>query len=286
MHILCPLTAKTFFVHFISSGNWKNLRRLQMQAHPPMLPYFGMFAQDVIAIEETTNKRASDGTINWDALWRVNAMIDKHLIYQNTGYHSLTLDPAATAFMVREMEMASRLDDDWIYQTAESVKKRDRSKYGKRERLSKDSSRRSKSHSPWSSRSSDTELTFSMSSLMGGGHSTANKRRKHKKRRSLLQRMGSIGSILSGHRSSKSDASSIAMAMDKLDGLDPLASLADDEWDDADHSEMDTVTKRWDAVHGVDGIAGDSADEMKEDRTADSVEITGHEITEILQIIR
>ena len=35
-----------------------------------MLPYFGMFAQDLIAIEESTSNRSRDGTINWVALWR------------------------------------------------------------------------------------------------------------------------------------------------------------------------------------------------------------------------
>eukprot|EP01084_Bolivina_argentea_P078878 143135_1 len=57
-----------------STGNWKNLRRLQLETHPPMIPYFGMFAQDLIAIEETTSNRSNDGNINWNALRRVNTV--------------------------------------------------------------------------------------------------------------------------------------------------------------------------------------------------------------------
>lgn len=70
-------------------GNFKHLRQLQLQAHPPMIPYWGIFSKDLFIIEEITNNRRTDGSIDWNVLWRLKAAIDKYLIYQDTPYNQL-----------------------------------------------------------------------------------------------------------------------------------------------------------------------------------------------------
>eukprot|EP01083_Nonionella_stella_P270473 915938_1 len=120
-----------------STANWKNLRRLQLETHPPMIPYFGMFAQDLIVIEETSNNRSNDGSINWNALWRVNAVIDKYLIYQNTSYNNLSTNAIIQTWMDQELHKSEKLDDEWVFQVSNHVNNKD-----KQERMSKRSSTR------------------------------------------------------------------------------------------------------------------------------------------------
>ena len=114
-----------------STGNWKNLRSLQLQTHPPMLPYFGMFAQDMIVIEETTNNRSKDGSINWDALCRGQQAIDKHLIYQNSPYNNLDTDASIQRWMNKELTMSGKLDDEWVYVVSDNVVQKDKRELGK-----------------------------------------------------------------------------------------------------------------------------------------------------------
>ena len=113
------------------TGNWKNLRRLELETNPPMIPYFGMFAQDLIVIEETTNNRKNDGQINWDALWRVNTAISKHLVYQNSAYHNLSSDAEIREWMVRSLEMSAKLDDEWVFEVSKHVVSKDQRELGK-----------------------------------------------------------------------------------------------------------------------------------------------------------
>merc|ERR1712228_1145791 len=110
------------------TGNWKNLRRLQLETNPPMIPYFGMFAQDLIVIEETINNRKNDGQINWDSLWRVSTAISKHLIYQNSPYNNLSSDETIRKWMLKELDLSAKLDDDWLFDVSKNVVSKDKKK--------------------------------------------------------------------------------------------------------------------------------------------------------------
>lgn len=96
-----------------------------------MLPFFGMFAQDVIAIEETSNKRTEDGSINWESLWRVKTAIEKHLCHQQSGYTNLVEDATLQRWMNKEMDYAFKLKDEMLYTVSKNVKKKDKAELGK-----------------------------------------------------------------------------------------------------------------------------------------------------------
>eukprot|EP00484_Ammonia_sp_Unknown_P006978 CAMPEP_0197075836 /NCGR_PEP_ID=MMETSP1384-20130603/211811_1 /TAXON_ID=29189 /ORGANISM="Ammonia sp." /LENGTH=1092 /DNA_ID=CAMNT_0042514685 /DNA_START=40 /DNA_END=3318 /DNA_ORIENTATION=- len=115
-----------------ANSNFKNLRRLQLETNPPMLPYFGLFAQDLIMIEETNKKnRADDGSINWETLWKEYRAIDAHLKYQHSEYANLVTDATVQRWMNKELSMAGKLDDDFIYKTSLDVRNKDKRELGK-----------------------------------------------------------------------------------------------------------------------------------------------------------
>ena len=104
------------------SNNYKKLRQLQNECQVPMIPYFPMFAQDLIFIEETTkNRRSFDGSINWQSLGKLNNAINEHLMYQRVGYDNLSSDESMQKWMNIEMNTSAKLNDEWLFKVSQNV---------------------------------------------------------------------------------------------------------------------------------------------------------------------
>jgi len=113
-------------VVFSSKGNWRNLRRLELETHPPMVPYFGLLGQDLFMISEASGSfRKGDGSIDWSSLRRMRGAVRKCLALQQTPYAKLTSDAALQRWMLSEMDIADKLESRFLYEFAKSVRAED-----------------------------------------------------------------------------------------------------------------------------------------------------------------
>ena len=67
-----------------SSKNYSNLRSAQLEAHDPMIPYFGLFAQDMILKEQMHTKLPK---LDWNSLWTLKSTIYEFLSHQRSKYN-------------------------------------------------------------------------------------------------------------------------------------------------------------------------------------------------------
>ena len=112
------------------SANYKKLRCLQNECGAPMIPYFGMLAKDLIFIEETMRNRRSYSFDDDAYLKRMNDAISEHLKYQQCGYDQLSSDEVVQEWMKNEMDIADKLNDEWMDKASKDVAiKDDKSKH-------------------------------------------------------------------------------------------------------------------------------------------------------------
>jgi len=110
-----------------ASRNFENLRRLQREAHPPMIPYFGLFCKDLIAIQEGISKRNQDGMINWTKLWRISELIKEHLQYQHMPYSRIVdEDDTMQRWLHIELKRSSALKSDHLDKMSRDVAQNDK----------------------------------------------------------------------------------------------------------------------------------------------------------------
>jgi len=117
------------------SGNWRNLRRLELETHPPMVPYFGLLGQDLFMIAEAAagqSFRKRDGSIDWSSLRRMRGAVRKCLALQQTPYANLTADTELQRWMLGEMDLADKLESQFLYDFAKAVRAKDQGERGVR----------------------------------------------------------------------------------------------------------------------------------------------------------
>jgi len=88
--------------------NYRNLRSAQLEAHEPMVPYFGLFAQDMIQREERMER------IDWNSLWMLKCAVYDFLSHQRTQY-DFGRDAMVANWIMRELENAAQTDEDILY---------------------------------------------------------------------------------------------------------------------------------------------------------------------------
>ena len=105
-----------------ASHNFENIRRLQREAHAPLIPYFGIFCKDLIYIQEGIAKRNQDGMINWSKLWRMYELIKEHLAYQSTPYTELfDEEDSMQSWLENELKRSSVLKPDHLDKMSRDV---------------------------------------------------------------------------------------------------------------------------------------------------------------------
>jgi len=118
-----------------ASHNFENLRRLQREAHPPLIPYFGVFCKDLISIQEGMCKRNKDGLINWNKLWRIYELIKEHLQYQSTPYTELVEeDQPLQEWLRTELTRAGTLKSELLDKMSRDVAQNDKMKTGRHQK--------------------------------------------------------------------------------------------------------------------------------------------------------
>lgn len=115
-----------------ASHNFENLRRLQREAHAPLIPYFGIFCKDLIYIQEGMCKRNRDGMINWSKLWRIYELIKEHLQYQSTPYSDMVEeDQPMQEWLRTELTRAGTLRSELLDKMSRDVAQNDKNKTGR-----------------------------------------------------------------------------------------------------------------------------------------------------------
>merc|ERR1712087_968437 len=109
-----------------ASHNFENLRRLQREAHAPLIPYFGIFCKDLCSIQAGIAKRNDDGAINWNKLWRVHDLIGEHLQFQTTPYSSLSTDDEVQQWLRNELHRAGTLKTELLDRMGRDVAQNDK----------------------------------------------------------------------------------------------------------------------------------------------------------------
>ena len=110
-----------------ASRNFENLRRLQREAHAPLIPYFGIFCKDLIYIQEGISKRNQDGMINWNKLWRIYELIKEHLQYQQTPYtRIIETDYSMQQWLEIELKRSGMLQSDHLDKMSRDVAQNDK----------------------------------------------------------------------------------------------------------------------------------------------------------------
>ena len=98
--------------------NYTNLRSAQLEAHEPMIPYFGLFAQDMIQREERMQK------VDWNSLWTLKSTVYEYLRHQRMQY-DFGRDAMVTNWMMRELENAAQMDEDILFAASTTHKNED-----------------------------------------------------------------------------------------------------------------------------------------------------------------
>jgi len=111
-----------------ASRNFENLRRLQREAHAPLIPYFGIFCKDLICIHEGIQKRSAEGVINWTKLWRVSDLIGEHLQFQTTPYSQsgVEVDEEVQRWLKSELQRAGTLKTELLDRMGRDVAQSDK----------------------------------------------------------------------------------------------------------------------------------------------------------------
>merc|ERR1712154_404305 len=116
-----------FKVIFSSKKNMANLRKLHRETYPPMLPYVGIFLQDLFQIEEGNTKRKKNGNINFSRLLRLTTVIDSILLYKNTPY-KLRSDQRLHNILNTEIKLNMNLEEKAVWTLSDKVKSTDAKK--------------------------------------------------------------------------------------------------------------------------------------------------------------
>jgi len=116
-----------FKVIFASKKNNANLRRLHRETNPPMMPYIGLYLQDLFNVEEGNQKTKQDGSVNFARLIRLSTVIDSLLWYQNTTY-KIFVDKQLQLLLSTELFLNQHLDDDFLWNLSKSALQTDNKK--------------------------------------------------------------------------------------------------------------------------------------------------------------
>ena len=116
-----------FKVIFSTKRNMSNLRKLHRETYPPMIPYTGIFLQDLLSIEEGNNKRKNDGSVNFARLLRLSTVIDSILLYQRTQY-KINPDKKLQSLIKMEFQLNQNISEEYLWKLSDRVKKLDSKK--------------------------------------------------------------------------------------------------------------------------------------------------------------
>ena len=101
-----------------SSHNFENLRRIQREAHAPL-----------IYIQEGVKKRNQDGMINWTKFRRIHEQIKEHLVYQKTPYQRMIKeDISMQTWLETELKRAGTLKTELLDKMSRDIAQKDKSK--------------------------------------------------------------------------------------------------------------------------------------------------------------
>ena len=73
-----------FNVIYNPSGGHSNLRKIQRETAPPMVPYAGAFLKLLFQIDEAASNKKDDGSVNFSKLMRLHTAIQRIILIQNT----------------------------------------------------------------------------------------------------------------------------------------------------------------------------------------------------------
>lgn len=116
-----------FKVIFATKRNMANLRKLHRETYPPMIPYTGIFLQDLLSIEEGNSKKKKDGSVNFSRLLRLSTVIDSILLYQKTQY-KINPDKKLQSLIKIELQLNQNLSEEHIWKLSDKVHKQDQKK--------------------------------------------------------------------------------------------------------------------------------------------------------------
>jgi len=116
-----------FKVIFATKRNMANLRKLHRETYPPMIPYTGIFLQDLLSIEEGNSKKKKDGSVNFARLLRLSTVIDSILLYQKTQY-KINPDKKLQTLIKIELQLNQNLSEEYIWKMSDKVHKQDQKK--------------------------------------------------------------------------------------------------------------------------------------------------------------
>jgi len=141
--------------YFVTTHNMANLRQLHKERPMPMIPYTGIYLQDLIQSEERFKERmfreqlkaaqngnlkeeqqniqtvcftydfSGSGLVLFDHLTRMSKQIDIILNYTETGYTNITDDHIVQNFILSEFAEQATFTDDDIHKISEDVRKAD-----------------------------------------------------------------------------------------------------------------------------------------------------------------
>eukprot|EP01084_Bolivina_argentea_P160304 279177_1 len=117
-------------------GNWKQLRELQRNTNTSIIPFFPMFATDMIAIEELNKKRVKNGTINFDTLCKIFDTINQHLDHQKRPYH-IKPDATRQIWINKQLKVAAEYTEKQLYEIRQSVVIQEQKELGSKSKMHK-----------------------------------------------------------------------------------------------------------------------------------------------------
>ena len=109
-----------FKVIFSTKRNMSNLRKLHRESYPPMIPYSGIFLQDLLSIEEGNKKIKDDGSVNFSRLMRLSTTIDSILIYQKTPYNIIA-DTLLQIVIKNELKVNQNMSEHALWELSDKV---------------------------------------------------------------------------------------------------------------------------------------------------------------------
>ena len=112
---------KEFQAMYSRQKNHFALRKMMQITPPPMIPYTGIFLQDLFCIEESQKTNMKDGTVNFKKLMALQASIQRIQLLQNAQYNFIKANPKIQQFIKDGLNRYAPMTSDKIYHIAVSV---------------------------------------------------------------------------------------------------------------------------------------------------------------------
>lgn len=122
---------ESFKAIFVNTQNFLNFRTTFRTVSPPAIPYFGLFLQDLVFIDENDDLEQQGHMINFNKYVRTMDRIKTGLaIYQNFPYHDVKPSEMLQKILYLELHNMSKFAEDEIWNMSTRVRDADQKAAG------------------------------------------------------------------------------------------------------------------------------------------------------------